>query len=799
VGTVAGIALPKMVSTSSAKKAAVAFHRDPAGDGSILTYASEAFTLTSKGYSRNIEKQIFKPEQILYVTRLAASESAAKSLLDEIASNFSSATTPIAPVAIEFKASTPPNTGVDGAALGFATGVARDAFCAALSELARETGLMVRCFKSQAKVTAKVAYGSLEKAISKLLVDQRREGRWEETIISDVKVVLHLVLWIDACDSQTAVRIRLSDPKRVLFQRWVSPVAPFMTWVGGEELMHSHDAWLIEQINHVETTKFVPTNNIIVAIRFERYAGDHHSLGPATGTAQGRSEHRDTMSRSLSSYYARVFAQDFESRFCLNSLLEDFQSFCSLSNQGQSPDRIVIAREVAATRVAARVVGKMFTASPMFMQGRIFKLNTKICPPVMHNLVFYNSGNLDRLMNFVLKGHRSAASFLVKIAHNNRTSADGKIAMCAASYRQLIIRAHVEFEDVLLNDVEVRLQIFAPLLRFMVYLSRHIYGGLEPTPQRHLTFSTSCVGTWLLSVLLGNFANLHHGSEKKLLALEPCIVDLPVSGLKNALQSLYGGDLIHMIRCDYESKEPWITRVEDAFEAMFRDHQLHTEATRRQTDLPGEEVKATYKEVAQSILPVKSMPSGINQQSPVVATQNLVFCSCLIDRSNGRFRPLITFNIMRFLEETASKTEVCHFASVLHNNSVFFKLKSENERLPGPVQNTVLCLSNCSHKAFLTRLEATDAFGSQRKFSLREFVSLRNLLRLMRRRHLLKLLPHLENDLAWRRVHNLEMKLQLAPASQKNSVKERLLFWKGRVDPRFPAPATAFRAPEFPE
>ena len=96
--------------------------------------------------------------------------------------------------------------------------------------------------------------------------------------------------------------------------------------------------------------------------------------------------------------------------------------------------------------------------------------------------------------------------------------------------------AHVEFEHVLLKDVEVRLRIFAPLLCFMVYLSRHIYGGLEPTPQRHLTFATSCVGTWLLSVLLSNFANLHHGSEKKLLALESCIVDLPASSLKNALQ-----------------------------------------------------------------------------------------------------------------------------------------------------------------------------------------------------------------------------------------------------------------------
>ena len=143
----------------------MAFHRDPAGDGSILTYASEALTLTSKGYSRDIQKRIFRPEQILYVTRLASSQSAAKCLLDEIASSISSATTPIAPVATEFKASTPPNTGVDGAALGFATVVAWDAFYAALSEHARETGLMVRCFKSQAKVTAKVAYGSLGKFI----------------------------------------------------------------------------------------------------------------------------------------------------------------------------------------------------------------------------------------------------------------------------------------------------------------------------------------------------------------------------------------------------------------------------------------------------------------------------------------------------------------------------------------------------------------------------------------------------------------------------------------------------------
>ena len=46
--------------------------------------------------------------------------------------------------------------------------------------------------------------GVTEKAISKLLLDQRREGRWEETIINELKVVLHLVLWIDACDSQTA-------------------------------------------------------------------------------------------------------------------------------------------------------------------------------------------------------------------------------------------------------------------------------------------------------------------------------------------------------------------------------------------------------------------------------------------------------------------------------------------------------------------------------------------------------------------------------------------------------------------
>jgi hypothetical protein len=202
-----------------------------------------------------------------------------------------------------------------------------------------------------------------------------------------------------------------------------------------------------------------------------------------------------------------------------------------------------------------------------------------------------------------------------------------------------------------------------------------------------------------------------------------------------------------MIRWDHETDEPWTTTVENPFEAVFRDHQLHTEATRSQTDLLGEELKSTYKEVAKAILPVRSKPSGINKQTPVVRTENLVFCSCLIDRTNGHFRPLVTFNIMKFLEETASKREVCQFACVLHNNSIFFKLKSEHDPQTGDVHNTVLCLSNCPQKEALTHLAATDAFVAQRKFSLREFISLRKLLRRIRVRGLLKILPHLENDI----------------------------------------------------
>lgn len=43
-------------------------------------------------------------------------------------------------------------------------------------------------------------------------------------------------------------------------------------------------------------------------------------------------------------------------------------------------------------------------------------------------------------MTVVLPKHAKAGEFLLDIARNAKTSADGKISVCAASYRRLIVR-----------------------------------------------------------------------------------------------------------------------------------------------------------------------------------------------------------------------------------------------------------------------------------------------------------------------------------------------------------------------
>ena len=170
-------------------------------------------------------------------------------------------------------------------------------------------------------------------------------------------------------------------------------------------------------------------------------------------------------------------------------------------------------------------------------------------------------------------------------------------------------RALFALEPVLLDEVETRLRVFAPLLRLLVYMSSHIYSGLSLTPQRHARFSVATFNVWLLSGLLSNFANLSHSKREKKLLLDTStpIANLPRSASKNAMsyvkylrwlflflflflkreerrgitqhpvccfRSLYSADCVHFIRWEWRYRLPWVCVLEDAFEATFRSHQV---------------------------------------------------------------------------------------------------------------------------------------------------------------------------------------------------------------------------------
>jgi len=793
VGATAGIYQPRLPSTAEAKKKAVAFHRDPMGDGTVFTFASTSFTVSANGFSRDIGGTKYLPRQILYLTRIdTETQAATLAILNPIVGQRSFK---MEWVDARFRA------GVAGAVLGFDQAQDRDDVYDAILKLNEQKRIVWRVFKSRAKTTVKVAYGSLKKSVAKLLMDER--SRWVKHNIQGW-YVLQVVIWIDNCDADTAVKIRLCDPLTLLLPTFVSPVAPFMTWLGGEEIMHLHDPYITAQINEVESTSFKMAEGLEVAVIVSKSAGDHHALGPITGVPQGKSIHRDTMSRSLSTAFDTVFAQDLESFFELTWLKNEFFQLCRVSDVrlANNQDHVVITKERAQLRNYAHLRGKLVTRTPMFMgPERVSPQTTSISPPAMHNLVFLHSGNLQRLMTVVLPKHAKAGEFLSDIARNAKTSADGKISVCAASYRRLIVRALFALEPVLLDEVETRLRVFAPLLRLLVYMTSHIYSGLSLTPQRHARFSVATFNVWLLSGLLSNFANLSHSKREKKLLLDTStpIANLPRSASKNAMSSLYSADCVHFIRWEWRYRLPWVCVLEDAFEATFRSHQLHTEATRSKTDLLGEEVKQTFKELARTMLPTQSVPSGLNNRLPPVRSANIIMCSCMLDRTV--FRPVVSFNTNRFLEELGSKDQVRDFVWILPNNHIFFNVRSPSEdsdsESAGMLENVVICVANCAAKPELRFLSEEQAL-SQAKCSLRAFICLRKRIRRQHLRSLRRAEPRLSSDFAWHRVRFFEQKLLETPAPKRAAVQAEVNRWKARVNSAFEPPALAYRAPEYP-
>lgn len=139
---------------SAVHLAAKAFHQDPNGDGSILSFTHSGLLKTSVGFAQFINAKHFSANHVLHVTFIPAESH--KTLKPKILEFLQ----PAAPLEISIHPDVRDGVTVD-AALGFANQAARDAAANRIAAAKQAGELSWRPFKGRSKETVKVAYSSL--------------------------------------------------------------------------------------------------------------------------------------------------------------------------------------------------------------------------------------------------------------------------------------------------------------------------------------------------------------------------------------------------------------------------------------------------------------------------------------------------------------------------------------------------------------------------------------------------------------------------------------------------------------
>jgi hypothetical protein len=263
-----------------------------------------------------------------------------------------------------------------------------------------------------------------------------------------------------------AVKFRLIDNTATLFPNSRSPLAPLLELVGGEQnpptvsiallfwsflsdslafFLCQHDEWLCRQLVEATRSLYELPHDVTVSVTYEVLSGDHHLGGVATTVPQGRTEYRDNFSKGRASAFDRVWSQG-PSHFKITWLAEVHRSLTAISEARaagaeQREELHQPNQDYAALRKAAEIGGKLVLRTPMFCNcDQLYIGDLKLCPPVMHNIAFYNRSALEFILNWLVQESPSKGKFLAHLGAMARASADGKLPVSASSYRTLIAK-----------------------------------------------------------------------------------------------------------------------------------------------------------------------------------------------------------------------------------------------------------------------------------------------------------------------------------------------------------------------
>ena len=408
---------------------------------------------------------------------------------------------------------------------------------------------------------------------------------------------LLLVLWVDNCDAQTAVRFRLIDPQRLLFPTGLSKVCLLMEYIGGEEMLPMWFPEVLEDMLQIKTAIY-SLQHVSIRVRFAFMVADHHALGILSCIPQGISDFRDSLGLTVARWWSIVH-DDGTSTMRVSDLVSKYNSsqhlyemivhYLGKDKSATKPTDTQI-REVAQ-KYCSVIYGKI-NLPPLLARHRTGgALSVSTCPPPMHDVFHVIQTTMQLVFMYAIpKESYQHAQFVSWVGGLQDLVKQGKIIASMARARRIAVSCPGFFEDIIKSSSEW--SVYFPVLRLLAWITRHLYSPAESTPKRRLRFRLCGFLLWLL---IGDLSARVGGRHMK------------NGSKKSHVENVYWKDLTqHMPRFEETFRLSLYHLNEESFEQSFKAYKLFAEKVHKATALEGERIYRGKVRAREKLL--KSVP-----------------------------------------------------------------------------------------------------------------------------------------------------------------------------------------------
>lgn len=323
---------------------------------------------------------------------------------------------------------------------------------------------------------------------------------------------LNLVLWVDNCQAQTAVKIRLLDKHRQLYASGMSRVELLMNYIGGEEQLGQYMLPIVIALESLLTKSYhlsdhAPDLQVIPMW----VVADHHALWTMQRNPGGSSNNRDSFCTGAPAHAWNKLIYIGNSEFAVESHRRIFHELQRAVVRLKAAQESTYADQTEESvddllRIAHETIGHV-TSIPLLAREQAdtnappLLSHMRYVPPPLHNNHWVQTTCIGCTLHRVPEDHEQLKQFQKYYRDCSMLNSNGQIAASAYRTREINVKCVEYLEEMLLSCDQVSLRPLEYISRCGVYISQHLNDPNQFTLDLYSRFVFRSVGFLLWHLL----------------------------------------------------------------------------------------------------------------------------------------------------------------------------------------------------------------------------------------------------------------------------------------------------------